>query len=64
MKTTDKTESVVLQPVPMEERKSWLDVALIQAGILICVPSLMLGGMLSQAMPIDVYKRQAFMWLV
>ena len=52
MKTTDKTESVVLQPVPMEERKSWLDVALIQAGILICVPSLMLGGMLAQAMPI------------
>ncbi|MDY3618304.1 cytosine permease [Agathobaculum sp.] len=46
----NKMESVTLQPVPMDERKSWIDVALIQAGILICVPSLMLGGMLAQSM--------------
>ena len=43
-------ETTTLAPLPMESRKSWLDVALIQAGIMICVPSLLLGGMLAQAM--------------
>ena len=51
--SNQKMESVTLQPVPMEERKSWIDVAMIQAGILICVPSLMLGGMLAEAMPMS-----------
>jgi cytosine permease len=36
-------ETRTLSRVPMAERKSWLDVAFIQAGIMICVPSLMLG---------------------
>lgn len=43
-------ESVTLEEVSIEAKKSWIDIALIQAGILICVPSLMLGGMLAQAM--------------
>lgn len=43
-KKTGNVESVTLEQVPMEERKSWADVAMIQAGIMICVPSLMLGG--------------------
>ena len=43
-------ETTTLTPVPMNERKSWLNVALIQAGIMICVPSLLLGGMLVQSM--------------
>ena len=43
-------ETTTLTPVPMEQRKSWLDVAFIQAGIMICVPSLLLGGMLAGAM--------------
>lgn len=44
-------ETRALQPVPMNERKNWLNVAFIQAGIVICVPSLMLGQMLVSAMP-------------
>lgn len=43
-------ETTTLEPVPMENRKSWLDVALIQAGIMICVPSLLLGGILADSM--------------
>ena len=43
-------ETTTLAEVPMGERKSWIDVAMIQAGIMICVPSLMLGGMLVEAM--------------
>lgn len=43
-------ENMALQPVPPEERKSWIDVALIQAGVMICVPSLMLGGILAGSM--------------
>ena len=39
-KKTGNVESVTLEQVPMEERKSWADVAMIQAGIMICVPSL------------------------
>ena len=45
-------ETTTLQRVPLEARKSWLDVALIQAGIMICVPSLMLGGILAESMPL------------
>ena len=51
-KKTGNVESVTLEQVPMEERKSWADVAMIQAGIMICVPSLMLGGILAESMPI------------
>lgn len=44
-------ETTTLNPVPEEERKTWIDVALIQAGIYICVPSLLLGGILAMSMP-------------
>lgn len=43
-------ETTTLTPVPMENRKSWIDVALIQAGLMICVPSLLLGGILAGSM--------------
>lgn len=43
-------ETTTLHPVPMDQRKTWIEVGFIQAGIMICVPSLMLGGMLAQAM--------------
>ncbi len=33
----------------MEERKNWIDVALIQAGIMICVPSLLLEAFWQKA---------------
>ncbi len=46
----NSVESVTLEKVPMEERKSWVDVAMIQAGVMICVPSLMVGGMLAESM--------------
>lgn len=45
-----KIEKITLNVVPQEKRKSWLDVSLIQAGVYICVPSLLLGGMLIQCM--------------
>ena len=44
-------ETTTLEKVPMEERKNWIDVALILAGIMICVPSLLLGGRLAESMP-------------
>lgn len=44
-------ETTTLNPVPENERKTWIDVALIQAGIYICVPSLLLGGILAMSMP-------------
>ena len=56
MKDTSKNsgiETTTLQEVPMSERKPWLDVALIQAGIMICVPSLLLGGTLAESMSLS-----------
>ena len=44
-------ESLALSPVPQEARKKWLDVAFIQAGVVICVPSLMLGRCWSAECP-------------
>ena len=49
-KNSGHMESTTLEQVPMSERKSWLSVALIQAGIMICVPSLLLGGILAECM--------------
>lgn len=46
-------ETRTLERVTNEERKSWISVAAIEAGVLICVPSLMLGGMLAGSMPMD-----------
>lgn len=43
-------ETTTLNEVGPDERKSWLDVAFIQMGLTICVPSLMLGGMLVEGM--------------
>ncbi|MGN0718639.1 MAG: purine-cytosine permease family protein [Anaerovoracaceae bacterium] len=45
-------ETTTLEQVPEAERKSWVDVALIQAGVFICVPSLLLGGLLAISMPL------------
>lgn len=47
-----KIETRTLERVTDQERKSWLSVASIEAGVMICVPSLLLGGMLAEAMPI------------
>lgn len=53
-KKTSAMETTTLTKVPMEERKSWISVAFMQAGIMICVPSLLLGGMLAGAMPLHL----------
>ena len=45
-KKKNTMETTTLTEVPMEERKSWISVAFMQAGIMICVPSLLLGGIL------------------
>ena len=52
-KKKNTMETTTLTQVPMEERKSWISVAFMQAGIMICVPSLLLGGMLAGAMPLS-----------
>ena len=51
METKNKSniEVTTLSPVSPEEKKSWLSVAFMQAGIMICVPSLLLGSILAQA---------------
>ena len=49
-KKTKVIETTTLSVVPENEKKSWIDVAFIQAGVYICVPSLMLGGMLVEGM--------------
>lgn len=48
-----KIEKITLNVVPQDKRKGWLDVSLIQAGVYICVPSLLLGGMLIQCMSLS-----------
>lgn len=52
-KKATKVESTTLERVSDDERKSWVDVALIQAGVMICVPSLMLGGLLAESMSLS-----------
>lgn len=52
MKKKIKVETTTLNAVPPEEQKGWLSVAFIQAGVYICVPALMLGGMLVSSMPL------------
>ena len=46
-------ETTTLTKLPMEERKSWISVAFMQAGIMICVPSLLLGGILAGSMSLS-----------
>ncbi|MGF6376991.1 cytosine permease [Clostridiales Family XIII bacterium PM5-7] len=43
-------ETTTLERVSADEQKSWVDVALIQAGVFICVPSLLVGGLLASSM--------------
>lgn len=46
-------ETTTLTKLSMEERKSWISVAFMQAGIMICVPSLLLGGILAGSMSLS-----------
>ena len=47
-----KTENVALGRIDLSERKSWLSIGFIWSGILICVPALMVGGMVGTSMTI------------
>ncbi|MCF7942045.1 MAG: cytosine permease [Spirochaetia bacterium] len=45
-------EQVALEQVPLDQRQSWPSIALIWAGAVISVPSLMVGGALAAGMPL------------
>lgn len=42
-----KVETITLKQVPQGEKKSWVSIAFIWAGNVICVPALMVGGMIT-----------------
>ena len=46
-----KIEQKGLSPVLLEEKKSWVSVALIWSGSVICVPALMVGGFITSGLP-------------
>ncbi len=45
-------EQVALEQVPADQRRSWFSIALIWAGAVISVPSLMVGGAIVSGMPL------------
>ncbi len=53
IKKKSGVETTTLNKVPKEEKKGWIEVAFIHAGVMICVPSLMIGGLLALAMPLS-----------
>lgn len=44
-------EAFALARVPKEQRKSWIDMVMVQAGMVICIPAFLLGSMLAEGMP-------------
>ena len=46
-KTKSHVENITLEQAPESEKKSWLSIAFIWAGNVICVPALMVGAMVS-----------------
>ncbi|WP_417018597.1 purine-cytosine permease family protein [Anaerotignum sp.] len=48
----NKKETTALQAISADERKDWISLAFVQAGICVCVPAFLLGAMLAEAMPI------------
>lgn len=44
-------EAFALSRVPREQRKSWVDMVMVQAGMVICIPAFLLGSMLAEGMP-------------
>ncbi len=43
-------EAFALTKVPAEERKSWIAMVMVQAGMVICIPAFLLGSMLAEGM--------------
>ncbi|MCI8646444.1 MAG: cytosine permease [Firmicutes bacterium] len=52
-KKEKQMEDFALEKVKTEDRKSWISLAAVQTGIFICVPSLLLGALLTEAMPVS-----------
>src|SRR5665647_1024123 len=46
-KKVSRVESTTLKKLKPEEKKSWVSIAFIWAGNVICVPALMVGGMVT-----------------
>lgn len=46
-----KAEVTALQAISAEDRKDWISLAFVQAGICVCVPAFLLGALLAEAMP-------------
>lgn len=44
-------EAFALSRAPREQRKSWVDMVMVQAGMVICIPAFLLGSMLAEGMP-------------
>ncbi len=53
-KKTGIVEHLALEQVPVNQRKSWFSIALIWAGAVISVPSLMVGGAIVSGMPLGM----------
>ncbi len=51
-KEQKQTETMALRPIGEDERKDWISLAFVQAGICVCVPAFLLGALLAEAMPI------------
>ena len=47
-----RMENFALEQVRPEDRKGWISLAFVQMGMIICVPSLLLGCLLSLGMPL------------
>ncbi len=48
--TNSAVEKKALSRVPKEQRQSWYSIAFIWIGTMICIPMLMVGGLLSASM--------------
>lgn len=52
-----KAEVTALQAISAEDRKDWISLAFVQAGICVCVPALPIGSVISGS---SLYGQQLF----
>lgn len=45
-----RVEAFALSPVPRKQRKTWMGMVMVQAGMVICIPAFLLGSMLAEGM--------------
>jgi len=51
-KEKKQIEALALTPISQNDRKDWVSLAFVQAGICVCVPAFLLGALLAEAMPL------------